>query len=116
MPIGLTNAPATFQRVMESCLGELHLTWCIIYLDDTIVFMQTVEEHLLRLSAVFEKVRAAGLKLKPFKYYLFRLQINHLGHVVCKEGVSTDPQKIQAVLDWPRPTTVTGVRSFLRFW
>ena len=50
---------------MESCLGELHLNWCIIYLDDIIVFSRTPEEHLHRLKAVFEKLRAAGLKLKP---------------------------------------------------
>ena len=67
MPFGLTNAPATFQRLMESCLGELHLNWCIIYLDDIIVFSRTPEEHIHRLRAVFEKLKAAGLKLKPSK-------------------------------------------------
>ena len=49
MPFGLANVPATFQHLMESCLGELHLNWCIIYLDDIIVFSQTQEEHLRRL-------------------------------------------------------------------
>ena len=53
MPFELTNAPATFQRLMDSCLGELHLTWCI-YLDYIIVFSQTPEEHLVRLKAVFK--------------------------------------------------------------
>ena len=91
MPFGLTNAPATLQRLMESCLGELHLTWCIIYLDDIIVFSRTPEEHLHRLKAVINKLRAAGLKLKPTKCDLFKQQINYLGHVVSKEGVSTDP-------------------------
>ena len=51
----LTNAPATFQRLMESCLGDLHLNWCIIYLDDIIVFSITPEEHLQRLRGVFCK-------------------------------------------------------------
>ena len=64
MPFGLTNAPATFQRLMKSCLGELHLNWCIIYLDDIIVFSQTPEEYVHRLRAVFNKLKAAGLKLK----------------------------------------------------
>ena len=50
---------------MESCLGELHLSWCIIYLDDIIVFSQTPEEHLVGLQAVFDKLKVAGLKLKP---------------------------------------------------
>ena len=115
MPFGLTNAAATFQRLMESCLGELNLSWCIIYLDDIIVFSQTPEEHLVRLQAVFDKLKAAGLKLKPSKCELFKKQINYLGHVVGQEGVTTDPDKIKAVTEWPRPTTVTEVRSFLGF-
>ena len=115
MPFGLTNAPETFQRLMESCLGELHLNWCIIYLDDIIVFSRTPEEHVHRRKSVISKLRAAGLKLKPSKCDLFKQQINYLGHVVSKEGVSTDPDKIAAVTQWPQPTTVTEVRSFLGF-
>ena len=115
MPFGLTNAPATFQRLMESCLAELNLSWCIIYLDDIIVFSQTPEEYLVRLQAIFDKLKAAGLKLKPSKCELFKKQINYLGHVVGQEGVSTDPDKIKAVTEWPRPTTFTEVRSFLGF-
>ena len=115
MPFGLTNAPATFQWLMESCLGELHLYWCIIYLDDKIVFSQTPEEHLHRLKAIFNKLKAVGLKLKPSKCILFKQQINYLGQVVSKEGVSTDPEKIKAVTEWQQHTTVTEVRSFLGF-
>ena len=79
------------------------------------MFSQTPEEHLVRLQAVFDKLKAAGLKLKPSKCELFKKQINYLGHVVGQEGVSTDPDKIKAVTEWPRPTTVTEVRSFLGF-
>ena len=115
MPFGLTNAPATFQRLMESCLGELHLNWCIIYLDDINVFSWTPEEHVHRLKAVFNKLRAASLKLKPSKCYLFKKEIKYLGDVVSNEGVSTDADKIKFVTEWPQPTTVTEVRSFLGF-
>ena len=115
MTFGLTNAPATFQRLMESCLGELHLNCCIIYLDDIIVFNRMSEEHLHRLNAVFNKLKADGLKLKPSKCDLIKQQINYLGHVVSKERVCTDPEKIKAVTEWPQPTTVTEVRSFLGF-
>ena len=115
MPFGLTNAPATFQRLMESCLGELHLNWCIIYLDDIIVFSRTPEEHIHRLRAVFEKLKAAGLKLKLSKCDFFKKEIKYLGHVVSEQGVSADPDKIKAVTEWPQPTTVTEVRSFLGF-
>ena len=113
MPFGLTNAPATFQRLTESCLGELHLNWCIIYLDDIIVFSRTPEEHVHRPKVVFNKLRAAGLKLKPSKCDLFKKEIKYLGHVVSKEGVFTDPDKIKSVTEWLQPITVTKVRSFL---
>ena len=114
-PFGLTNAPATFQRLMESCLGEMHLNWCIIYLDDIIVFSKSREEHLERLKGVFQKLREAGLKLKPSKYEFFRDKIAYLGHIISKAGVETDPKKIQNITDWVRPKTVTDVRQFLGF-
>ena len=75
MPFRLTNAPATFQHLMESCLGELHLNWCIIYLDDIIVFSKTPEEHLERLQGVFDKLAKTGLKLKPSKCEFFKSKI-----------------------------------------
>ena len=115
MPFGLTNAPATFQRLMESCLGKLHLNWCIIYLDDIIIHSRTPEEHLIRLEGVFQRLRGAGLKLKPSKCAFFRDRIAYLGHIVSKEGIEVDPSKITAIQKWPRPNTVTDVRSFLGF-
>ena len=75
MPFGLTNALATFQHLMETCLGEIHLKWCIIYLDDIIVFSKTPEEHIDRLRGVFEKLSAAGLRLKPIKCDFFKSQV-----------------------------------------
>ena len=96
---------------MESCLGELHLNWYIICLDDIIVFSQTPKQHLHGWKAVFNKLKAVGLRLKFFKCDLFKQQINYLQHVVSKEGVSTDPEKIKAVTEWPQPQ----VRSFLQF-
>ena len=71
MPFGLTNAPATFQRLMETCLGDLNLHWCIIYLDDIVIFSKDLASHLERLEAVFWKLEEAGLKLKPSKCELF---------------------------------------------
>ena len=75
MPFGLMNAPATFQRLMESCLGELHLNWCIIYLDDIIIHSRTPEEHIIWLRGVFKRLRTAGLKLKPSKCTFFKDRI-----------------------------------------
>ena len=115
MPFGATNAPATFQRLMHDCLGELNVNWCIVYLDDIIIFSDTKEEHLKRLEAVFQKLCAAGLKLKPSKCFFFREEIEYLGHVVSGKGISTNPKKIEAVSKWPTPKTVYDVRSFLGF-
>ena len=115
MSFGATNAPATFQRLMEDCLGDLNMNWCIVYLDDVIVFSKTPDEHLKRLEAVFQKLSAAGLKLKPSKCTFFKTEITYLGHFITLEGVATDPKKIEVVIKWPRPETVHGVRSFLGF-
>ena len=115
MPFGATNAPATFQRLMHDCLGDLNMNWCTVYLDDIIVFSDTKEEHLKRLEAVFQKLIAAGLKLKPTKCFFFKDEIEYLGHVVSGKGISTNPKKIEAVTKWPTPKTVYDVRSFLGF-
>ena len=115
MPFGLTNALATFQHLMQSCLGNLHLCYCIIYLDDIIVFSKTSEEHVFRLRAVFEKLKQARLKLKPSKCEFFRQELNYLGHVVSKDGIQNDPKKVEAICKWPTPTNLTEVRSILGF-
>ena len=115
MPFGLTNAPATFQHLMETCLGKMHLKWCIIYLDDITVFSKTPEEHIERLRGVFEKLAAAGLRLKPSKCKFFKSRVTYLGHIVSKDGIKTDTKKIEAIQNWPIPKTVTEVKSFLGF-
>ena len=90
---GLTNAPATFQQLMETCLGELHLQWCIICLDDDIIFSKTHKEQITRLRAVFVKLAEAGLKLKPSKCEFFKRWIAYLRHIVSKDGIETNPKK-----------------------
>ena len=96
MSFGLTNAPATFQRLMETCLGDLNLHWCIIYLDDIVIFSKDLASHLERLKAVFWKLEEAGLKLKPSKCDLFWRQLAYLEHVISAEGVATDESKIDS--------------------
>ena len=100
---------------MQSCLGNSHLHYCIIYLDDVIVFSKTPEQHIVRLRAVFKKLKQAGLKLKPSKCEFFRQKVTYLGHVVSKEVIQTDPKQVEAICKWPIPTNVTEVRSFLGF-
>ena len=110
-----TNAPATFQHLMQSCLGNIHLQYCIIYLDDIIVFSKTLEEHLARLQAILEKHKKAELKLKPSKCEFFKQELTYLGHVVSKNGIETDSKMVKAVGKWPVPTNVAEVLSFLGF-
>ena len=93
MPFDLTNAPATFQRLMESCLGDLHLNWCIIYLDDIIVFSKTPKEPIERLRGVFTEMVAADLKLKPKKCEFFKSKIVYLGNIVSSKGIEIDPKE-----------------------
>ena len=111
MPFGLTNALATFQCLMESCLGEIHLKWCIIYLDDIIVFSKMPEEHNERLRGVFEKLSTAGLRLKPTKCEFFKPRIAYLGHIVSKDGIAMEKKKVITIQEWQIPKTVTEVCS-----
>jgi len=113
MPFGLCNAGATFQRLMDIVMSGLHLDICLVYLDDIVVFARTPEEHLERLRIVFDRLRKAGLKMKPEKCSFFQRSVSFLGHIVSDKGIETDPAKIQAVTEWPVPASVTEVRSFI---
>ena len=113
MPYGLCNAPATFQRLMQNCLGELNLTYALIYLDDVIVYSHTEEEHLTRLRAMFERFRESGLKLKPSKCNFFRTEINYLGHTVSAKGMEPGVDGIKAIAEMAPPRTYMGIRQFL---
>ena len=81
----------------------MHLKWCIIYLDDIIVFSKMSEEHIERLRGVFENLSAAGLRLKPSKCEFIKSQIVYLGHIFSKDGIETDSKKITAIMEWPIP-------------
>lgn len=115
MPFGLCNAPATFQRLMQRCLGGQVHDFLLIYLDDVILYSPCFDSHLGHLERVFAKLQEHGLKLQPVKCHLFQRSVQYLGHVVGRGGVATDPDKTQAVQQWPVPTTVREVRSFLGF-
>ena len=115
MLFGLTNTPGTFQWLMESCLGDLHLDWCITYLDDIIIFSKTPQEHICHLRGVFEKLCSAGLTFKLSKCELFHSQVEYLDHIVSSKGIETDPRKVAAIHDWPQPWVVTEVYSFLGY-
>jgi len=113
LSFGLANAPGLFQRLMDLVLTGLTWETCLVYLDDVIVFGRTFEEHARRLSEVFARLRDANLKLKPSKCKLFQKKVSFLGHVITEEGISPDPEKIKAVVDWPRPKSLRETRAFI---
>ena len=113
MPYGLCNAPATFQRLMQNCLGELNLQYALIYLDDVIVYLRTPEEHLKRLQAVLDRFALNGLKLKPSKCHFFKESLTYLGHEISTAGMLPGQEGIQKIAEMGYPKTVTGVRKFI---
>ena len=113
MPFWLCNAPAIFHRLMQNCLSELNLIYCLIYLDKIIIFLGMAEEHLHRLHVVFDQFREYNLKLKPSKCSLFKEEINYLAHQVSKEGVWPSNSNLRAIAEWAPPQTYTEIWAFL---
>lgn len=112
MPFGLSGAPGTFQRLMEAVLQGLQYEICLVYLDDVVVFSRTLDEHLTRLRAVFDRFRDANLKMKPKKCNFLKQNVVVLGHV-SDQGLATDPSKTEVVDNWPVPKCTTEIRQFL---
>lgn len=113
MPFGLCNAAATFERLMENVLAGLNFEICLLYIDDIIVYSKDFHSHVNHLDAVLQRLQEAGLKVSPKKCDFFKDQVAFLGHIVSQEGISTSPDKVSAIKEWPVPKSVTDVRSFL---
>lgn len=113
MPFGLRNAPATFQKMMDGVLRGLKPSQCMVYLDDVIIFSNGVKEHAERLRRVFEKLREAKLSLKFDKCNFALSEVKYLGHIISRTGVHPDPEKIEAVQNFPIPSNVKELQSFL---
>ncbi|KAI5616885.1 hypothetical protein C0J50_23556 [Silurus asotus] len=115
MPQEITGAPATFQRLMEKAVGDMNLLEVLVYLDDLIVFGRTLEEHEERLLKVLDRLAEVGLKISFDKCQFCLPKVKYLGHIVSADGVSPDPDKIEAVTSWPQPTHLKALQSFLEF-
>ena len=113
MPFGACNNSASFQRTMETVLGNLLHTIALVYIDDIIIHSSSPFDHIQSLDKVFKRLNDYSLRLKPSKCALFSNEIKFLGHMVTSRGVDKDPSKIRAIHDWPRPTTVTQVRQYM---
>ena len=115
MPMGLSNACSSFQRMMESVMGSMNLEACLLYLDDVIIFSDTIESHFEKLSRVLERISEYGLKLKPSKCEFFKEKLKYLGFIVSDNGIEADPEKIQSIVNWPVPANFVQLRRFLGF-
>ena len=115
LPFGLTNSPATYQRLMEHVFRDIHLDFVQIYLDDLLVFSSSFEQHIQHLEQVFERLRSYNLKLAPKKCKFFQNSVKYLGHVVSEDGISVDPDKTSKVAEWKVPENVKDLHRFLGF-
>lgn len=113
MPFGLCNAPATFERLMDTVLRGLKWQTCLCYLDDIVVFSADFSSHLLRLKDVLTCLAGAGLQLNLKKCHFAARKLTILGHVVSKDGILPDPTKLRAVAEFPKPTSLKQLRSFI---
>ena len=113
MPFGLCNAPATFQRLMNTILTGAQWESCLVYLDDIVIIGCTFEEHLHNLKRVLSCLKEAGLKLQPNKCHFCRKKVSFLGHTVSEKGIATDESKTTTVKEWPVPTCPKDVQRFL---
>lgn len=115
MPLGLCNAPAVFQQMMNEIFFDLLDNGVVIYLDDILIYAETVEENIRLTKEVLKRLRAHKLFVKPGKCRFFVPRVDFLGVIVSAEGLEMDPGKTDAVKDWPAPTKVKELQSFLGF-
>ncbi|WVY92216.1 hypothetical protein V8G54_037730 [Vigna mungo] len=113
MPFGLTNAPTTFQSLMNDVFKGLLRKSVLVFFDDILVYSSSWTMHLQHLEAVLKLLQQHKLFVKLSKCLFGLNQIDYLGHILCGEGVAMDKLKIQAVIDWPIPTTLKQLRGFL---
>jgi hypothetical protein len=113
MPMGLTNAPLTFQRMMDQILKHLNWKKCLCFFDDILIFSSTFDEHLIALDEVLSTLARANLKVKYSKCQFALNEITFLGHRITQEGICPDPAKVSSLVNIKEPTNITEVKSFI---
>lgn len=115
MPFGLCNAPATFQSLMNQVFNQFLRKLIFVFFDDILIYSKSFDDHLQHLELTLAILRANQLYATMSKCQFGQDKTEYLGHVISSEGVSTDPTKIQCMVDWPKPVHVKGLRGFLGF-
>jgi deoxyuridine 5'-triphosphate nucleotidohydrolase len=113
MPFGLKNAPSAFQRMMNMVFHDMIGKNVLIYIDDVTIYSDTFDEHIQVLTEVFKRLQEEGLYIKPSKCTFATDTISLLGFKIDRQGIRTDPEKVSAVRNFPRPTDRTTLRAFL---
>ena len=113
IPYGLTNAPASFMTLMNDIFGPYLDKFVIIYPDDILIFSASLSAHREHLQIVFMVLRKHVLYINKKKSEFFKNKVEYLGHIISADGIAVDPRKIQVIVDWPLPMTISDVRSFL---
>ena len=113
MPFGLSNSGSSFCCLMEMCLGDQQFVTLLLYLDDICVFAASIDEMLDQIELVFSRLKEFNLKIKPKKCHFFQHSIVFLGYVLSTDGISANPKKVDAVKNWPVPTSAKELHSFL---
>jgi len=115
MTFGLTNGPATFQRYINHLFIDMLDDFLTAYLDDLLIYSANKKEHTEHVKRVLQRLHEAGLQADIRKCEFSVTQTKYLGFIVSIHGLGVDPEKIQAITEWPAPTTVKGLQSFLGF-
>jgi hypothetical protein len=113
MPFGLTNAPSTFQALMNGIFSSLLRRYVLVFFDDILIYSKTWPEHMVHLREVLSILRDNQLFVRREKCQFGQNAISYLGHIISSQGVAMEPEKITAIIQWPKPSNVKALRGFL---
>ena len=113
MPFGIAAAPSTFQKLMSIIVGDMMWKEALVYLDDILIFSNTLGDHKIRLEKLFNRIQKSGLKINPDKCNFLVSELKFLGHIINDKGIKTDNSKIDSIKNFKKPNCIKHLRSFL---